>query len=80
MSESERHFWFPAKRIGWGWGPPVTWQGWLVVAIYLALVGSDVWYYMAHHDLLGMTLILAVFTSLLVAVMYLKGEPPGGAS
>ena len=20
-------YWFPAKRYGWGWGPPSTWQG-----------------------------------------------------
>jgi hypothetical protein len=25
-------YWFPAKRYGWGWGLPVTWQGWAVLA------------------------------------------------
>ena len=20
--------WFRAKRYGWGWGLPITWQGW----------------------------------------------------
>ena len=29
--------WFPAKRYGWGWGPPVTWQGWAVIAVWIAL-------------------------------------------
>jgi hypothetical protein len=29
MSESQTDFWFPAKKFGWGWGPPVKWQGWM---------------------------------------------------
>ena len=28
--QTERKYWFPAKRYGWGWGMPNTWQGWLV--------------------------------------------------
>lgn len=23
-------YWLPAKRRGWGWGPPTAWQGKLV--------------------------------------------------
>jgi hypothetical protein len=34
----EPPYWFPAKRYGWGWGLPMTWQGWLVLAAFLALV------------------------------------------
>jgi hypothetical protein len=79
MSESRTDFWFPAKRVGWGWGPPVKWQGWLTIVIYLALVGSGLWFYLSRHDRLGMYICLAVLTSLLIAVMYLKGEPPGGS-
>jgi hypothetical protein len=30
--------WFAAKRYGWGWGAPLTWQGWLVMAIFFAVV------------------------------------------
>lgn len=29
-----KHLWFKAKNFGWGWYP-VTWQGWLVLAVYL---------------------------------------------
>jgi hypothetical protein len=28
--QTERKYWFPAKRYGWGWGIPSSWQGWLV--------------------------------------------------
>jgi len=31
-------YWFPAKRYGWGWGFPITWQGWLVLLGFFALV------------------------------------------
>lgn len=29
--------WFRAKTYGYGW-TPATWQGWLVLALYLALI------------------------------------------
>ena len=37
MSEQPR-YWFPAKRYGWGWGLPSTWEGWVVLVGYLALL------------------------------------------
>ena len=33
-------YWFPAKRYGWGWGLPATWQGWTVLAAFLILVAG----------------------------------------
>ncbi len=36
--EGSKRVWFPAVRYGWGWGPPVTWQGWLVLAGFLVLL------------------------------------------
>jgi hypothetical protein len=30
--------WFAPKRYGWGGGRPVTWQGWVVTLVYLAIV------------------------------------------
>lgn len=33
----ERRPWFPAKRCGWGWGFPVSWQGWAVLALFVGL-------------------------------------------
>jgi hypothetical protein len=26
--QPQHRYWFPAKRYGWGWGIPSTWQGW----------------------------------------------------
>lgn len=41
--ENDDEYGFPAKRYGWGWGLPVAWQGWLVIALYalLAIVGAE---------------------------------------
>lgn len=33
--------WFKNKRYGWGW-TPATWQGWLVLVIFLALIIGNV--------------------------------------
>ena len=30
--------WFAPKRYGWGGGRPIAWQGWVVLAVYLAVV------------------------------------------
>jgi|GEM_PF-323072 len=37
LARPQRKLWFRAKTYGWGW-IPVTWQGWLVMAIYLFCV------------------------------------------
>lgn len=29
-----KQYWFPAKKYGWGWGMPLCWQGWCVLAAY----------------------------------------------
>jgi hypothetical protein len=33
-------YWFPAKRFGWGWGLPITWQGWAVLFVFVSLVAA----------------------------------------
>ena len=32
--------WFAPKRIGYGAGLPISWQGWLVTALYVAIVAA----------------------------------------
>lgn len=31
--------WFAPKRYGFGSGPPISWQGWAVVGVYVAALG-----------------------------------------
>ena len=32
--------WFAAKRIGYGAGPPIAWQGWALIAVWLGAIGG----------------------------------------
>jgi hypothetical protein len=75
VTESELRYWFPAKRYGWGWGPPVTWQGWAVLLVWLAAFFSGVRYFAYRHGLLHIAFAGAMVLVLLV-ICYLKGEPP----
>jgi hypothetical protein len=73
---SEQPYWFPAKRYGYGWGLPATWQGWVVLGAFfvLLLVGAFVLPPSRHPK--GFTAYTAVLCGLLFAVCYTKGEPP----
>jgi peptidoglycan/LPS O-acetylase OafA/YrhL len=71
-----KRYWFPAKRYGWGWGPPVTWQGWVVTLLWFAVViGAIPLFDTRRHPLpyLGFVLVMIV---VLLVICYAKGEPP----
>lgn len=75
MTTPEPRYWFPAKRYGWGWGSPTTWQGWAVLLAWLATVlPIGVW--LAPRRPLLFWLFLAVMVIALLAICYAKGEPP----
>lgn len=69
-------YWFPAKRYGWGWGLPTVWQGWSVLLAFavLLLVGAIA---LLPQDGRSVFIAYAAILCLaLVAVCWLKGEPP----
>jgi len=69
-------YWFPAKRYGWGWGPPSAWQGWVVLLSYLALVLAGIPFVHASKGSLVYVAYVSVLTATLIAICWLKGEPP----
>ncbi|MGE5169427.1 MAG: hypothetical protein ACM3JC_03540 [Rudaea sp.] len=69
-------YWFPAKRYGYGWGPPLTWQGWAVLAVFVALVVAGIVLFPPRVRLLAFVVYEFVVTLGLIAVCYAKGEPP----
>jgi hypothetical protein len=74
MTDSTR-YWFPAKRYGWGWSLPTTWQGWLV----LAAVGAAEIALAAHlmpREPMMISLGSVAVVLLLLVICYVKGEPP----
>ena len=70
--QSEHEYWFPAKRYGWGWSIPNTWQGWLVLAAFFGMLVAG--YLVVPLDW-RFFVYLAALCALLVGVCWLKGEP-----
>jgi hypothetical protein len=69
-------YWFPAKRYGWGWGPPTTWEGWAALAVFVGLIVVGAFLFPPNRALpryLGYVLVLAIA---LIGLCWLKGEPP----
>lgn len=69
-------YWFPAKRYGWGWGPPVCWQGWLVLTLFLGLLLAGLWWFPPAPRPLPYVLYTPLLNGLLILVCWFKGEPP----
>jgi hypothetical protein len=67
-------YWFPAKRYGWGWGFPITWQGWATFVGFLVLlaVGAAV---IPKHSLAGFIAYAVVLGVLFAGLCWWKGEP-----
>ncbi|TMA58488.1 MAG: hypothetical protein E6J73_17320 [Deltaproteobacteria bacterium] len=69
-------FWFPAKRYGWGWGPPICWQGWLVLVAYAVLIAFCQIFLLRQDDVAAFLACSAVLTAALILICWLKGEKP----
>ena len=75
--EADKHqYWFPAKRYGWGWGLPNSWQGWAVMAAFAVLVLIGAVKLLPAHGAFAFIAYTALLCAVLVAVCWLKGEPP----
>lgn len=75
-----KKIWFRAKRYGWGWYP-VAWQGWAVVAVFVALQVLNFLRIDAHSHSVSDTLqpfIIQAFLLgvILIYVCYRTGEKP----
>ena len=68
--------WFPAKRYGWGWGFPIAWQGWVVLVAFFGLVALGAVLILPSYGPGWFVAHAAMLCVLLVAVCWLKGEPP----
>ena len=69
-------YWFPAKRYGWGWGLPISWQGWVVLMMFLVLILIGILVFKPHQHTSTFLIYTAVITIGFVIICYLKGEPP----
>lgn len=72
--EEQPRYWFGSKQFGWGWGLPLTWEGWVVFTGYLAGIIALALLAAENQRLLFGGII--VLSLLLVGICALKGEPP----
>jgi len=70
-----RQYWFRAKRYGWGWGLPVAWQGWFILAIFFALLLVGAAAILPQFGPNIFVVYALVLTAALLGVCWLKGEP-----
>lgn len=73
---AHRKYWFPAKRYGWGWSMPVTWQGWVVLLGYLVLVLAGTLFIDIRVQLERYILYVAALSAVLLIICWRTGEPP----
>jgi hypothetical protein len=74
--QSDVPYWFRAKRYGWGWGLPITWQGWAVFIGFLILVLAGIALVPPRQSPAEFIAYVVVLCALLTGVCWWKGEPP----
>lgn len=75
LKDNPKGYWFKRKLFGWGW-VPIRWQGWLVVAIGVAIVISSI-YVGEIDDAPGAALIgILLMIALILVFGFWKGEKP----
>ena len=74
MQQSQ--YWFPAKRYGWGWGLPSSWQGWVVLVAFFVLLATSAYVFPPKQELAAFLVCTVLLSVVLVAVCLAKGEPP----
>jgi len=77
----EKKIWFKAKHYGWGWYP-CTWQGWLVLLIWLIVLFTIVGTLDKDNSSVTEVVIpylikIFIIVSVLIYICYKKGEKPG---
>jgi len=72
-------YWFPAKKYGWGWGPPTRWQGWVVLLLWAGALAAGL-YLLRQYQLAARLGFVLVMGLVLMLLCYWKGEPPAWRS
>ena len=77
MEKKDKDIWFPAKKYGWGWGIPLTWQGWAVLFAYsLLLTLASFWVVFYMDRIVEFFIFVFALTGVLIWICVKKGEKP----
>lgn len=69
-------YWFPAKTHGWGWGPPSTWQGRVVLGLFAVLTMVGAVMILPGSGALPYLGYCVLLCAALIGICWAKGEPP----
>ena len=80
LKDNPNKYWFKRKIYGWGW-VPVTWQGWLVIGIFIIYLILTSMVLDSNSEPTSTDLIwffLKTFLAVVVVILicYKKGEKP----
>lgn len=80
LKNNPERYWFKRKIYGWGW-TPATWQGWLLLAAFLAVFLFIFVPFVAgpeptDSDVVWFLIKIIVWSTLLILTSYLTGEEP----
>lgn len=73
MANQEK-YWFPAKRYGWGWGIPSSWQGWAVLLGFFVLLAVGAVLFLAGLGPLSFVLYFFLLCAVLLLFAGLKAS------
>ena len=74
--KEDPEYWFPAKTLGWGWGLPLRWQGWVAYGIATALLVAGPFVLPPDEEFVLFHVYTACVVIALLIVCFIKGEPP----
>jgi hypothetical protein len=80
MGDEDDDIWFPAKRYGWGWGPPVKWQGWVALFVFLGIVLLAPFLFPPTRNLPALLAVVFLASLAFGLICWWKGESPGWRS
>jgi hypothetical protein len=73
--DSGPRYWFGAKRYGWGWGLPLTWEGWVVLTVWLCVFVAVAPSLHGHRHAFDHVIFVVGMVGALFGICYWKGEP-----
>jgi hypothetical protein len=77
MQTGDKDIWFPAKKYGWGWGLPCAWQGWVALAIWIAMLAGGAALFLRSERRPGLWFGWVVLMAVAFFILCLiKGEKP----
>ena len=68
--------WFGRKKIGWGWGLPIRWQGWVLMILYVALITTLSFF--VHSSPIFIFSVLLMTAILFAIIWKTSGKPDWG--